>query len=557
MINSTSLNYTWKWAANCTDNDFTYHFLKDPEKMVSHLSFDCKSTSPKLKIRLDKVFEKIAKLPLDQEVSRKAICKLFKFVIAFEDNTHYHLNSLLGLYLRCIYEGHDKAGYDKLTRTISTLMISSLDQLAVSASTAKRGGNRKFIRYTQKDDEKLLMMLCEKRVDNTKKDDKLQQISKLIQDGVDVNTQDPLGFSPLHIACFRGYLDLAELLLKNTNINLNAKTLQDETPLIFAAYFGHIDICKALLASHVNLEAIATNGWTVLLAASSKLNLPIVKLLYEAGANPLAKDQDGKDAIQTAMAKLHINIIDCFKIIDFFLSQAVPIDIVTELEFTMRKHVSPSSKMDLILQKDLSQIKPMQRMRLLDLAFEYRHFSAFKALYKSNAVKDLDYLINAKIKLKNVEEELKSASILTKVYLDKKFEFYSLLISFLESLGVNLDQKEKGQSRFLQEFEQDRMEFESIIDLLSIGVDVDSVDDDTKETALMMAVQRECLFLVKLLVENKASLDLVDASGKTALMHAQEWEYNEIETYLIDKGAIIKSFGTKSAIQIFLSATGF
>ena len=81
-------------------------------------------------------------------------------------------------------------------------------------------------------------------------------------------------WSALCHACFRGFIDIAKILLANkTDVNVGF-------PLFLACQEGHESVVKLLLENKANIND-KKNGITPLYIACKKGHLPIVKILYE------------------------------------------------------------------------------------------------------------------------------------------------------------------------------------------------------------------------------------------------------------------------------------
>lgn len=69
-------------------------------------------------------------------------------------------------------------------------------------------------------------------------------------------------YSPLHIACLLGRIDIVHLIFTNKNININIKTdLLEYTPLMIAIYKGHFEITKFLLDNHAETSEFSKDGY--------------------------------------------------------------------------------------------------------------------------------------------------------------------------------------------------------------------------------------------------------------------------------------------------------
>ncbi|XP_065647735.1 ankyrin repeat and EF-hand domain-containing protein 1 isoform X3 [Hydra vulgaris] len=121
------------------------------------------------------------------------------------------------------------------------------------------------------DDKSVLMYACQ---------DGLQEsVEILLEAGIDVNKQNKVGETALHIACFYGFKECVRLLIKYGanlgipnangeravhkaavggylgilqvlsahNADMNVTTIENETPLHYAASYGHQTVCKYLV----------------------------------------------------------------------------------------------------------------------------------------------------------------------------------------------------------------------------------------------------------------------------------------------------------------------
>ena len=101
---------------------------------------------------------------------------------------------------------------------------------------------------------------------------------------------------PLMMAALKGHLDLVrKLIARDADVNKPGWA-----PLHYAATNGHLAIVRMLLDHHAYIDAESPNGTTPLMMAAHYGTPETVKLLLEAGADPLLKNSIGLTALDFA-----------------------------------------------------------------------------------------------------------------------------------------------------------------------------------------------------------------------------------------------------------------
>jgi len=118
--------------------------------------------------------------------------------------------------------------------------------------------------------------------------------------------------------CSNGHLDLAELLINKTGVDVNARNdMTNETALMGACEGGHVKIVSYLLekGADVNAKQHCYNcqGVTALMKAGNQGHTEIVKILLENGADVDCKSALGNTALMKAREKGHVTIVALIK----------------------------------------------------------------------------------------------------------------------------------------------------------------------------------------------------------------------------------------------------
>ncbi|MHB9148282.1 MAG: ankyrin repeat domain-containing protein, partial [Candidatus Amoebophilus sp.] len=135
----------------------------------------------------------------------------------------------------------------------------------------------------------------------------ISKICELIQKGADIHAEDSNGWTSLHRASQRGYLEVSNHLLK-AGAHINAKDANGLTPLYVATLLGHLESAKLLIEYGADVNAKNRNGQTPLHMAALKGNLSVAELLIDAGADVNAKDNSGSTPLYIAVSKGHLEV---------------------------------------------------------------------------------------------------------------------------------------------------------------------------------------------------------------------------------------------------------
>lgn len=104
----------------------------------------------------------------------------------------------------------------------------------------------------------------------------------LIKSGYNVDLKDKYGFTPIHVAVMYNNYQVAEVLCDYADLNITDNELK--TPLMYAArdsYYINIDILKLLLNKGANINKTDEGGWSALDYAVKNDDIEIIReLLY-------------------------------------------------------------------------------------------------------------------------------------------------------------------------------------------------------------------------------------------------------------------------------------
>ena len=131
---------------------------------------------------------------------------------------------------------------------------------------------------------------------------------------INVNVRNAHGETALMLACLKGHVALAKLLIsKQADINQPGWT-----PLHYAATGGHVELIQLLLEESAYIDAESPNGTTPLMMAARYGSAKATQLLIDEGADLQVKNQLGLTALDFAKQG---NRPDAFEIISKAMNQ--------------------------------------------------------------------------------------------------------------------------------------------------------------------------------------------------------------------------------------------
>ena len=178
-----------------------------------------------------------------------------------------------------------------------------------------------FIQSAEKGDHKAVLLFLSSGVDIDTRDEhgwtplmvstfngKEEVALLLIRSGADVRAKDTAGYGPLHWAAFNGYSSVVKLLIEK-RAHVNERSNHGWTPLLQAASRGHLLTVGQLIAAGAEVNLASNDGWTPLHKAAANGHTEVVKLLLAKGAIRNSEYQDGTTPLKLAIKNKHAEIV--------------------------------------------------------------------------------------------------------------------------------------------------------------------------------------------------------------------------------------------------------
>lgn len=127
-----------------------------------------------------------------------------------------------------------------------------------------------------------------------------EAVQMYLDSGYTPNITSPRGDSLLIVAAYHGHADLVKIVLAQPGVPVDFQNKMGFTALTGASFKGYTDIMQQLIAAGATVNHRNMSGQTALMFASLTGRFDAVKLLLNSGANAKVKDASGNDAAALA-----------------------------------------------------------------------------------------------------------------------------------------------------------------------------------------------------------------------------------------------------------------
>ena len=139
---------------------------------------------------------------------------------------------------------------------------------------------------------------------------KLEVVEYLIERGCDVSLQDYKLLTPFHYAVIEGHLKTVEYFISRNLCDASLKGPLQRTAVHIASFWGQLDIVKLLVeACKVNIHCRDQQRHTPLHLAARNGHLDICKYLVEKGSDPSCTNEHDQTPLHLAAHDGHIDVV--------------------------------------------------------------------------------------------------------------------------------------------------------------------------------------------------------------------------------------------------------
>ncbi|KAI8493684.1 hypothetical protein Bbelb_286050 [Branchiostoma belcheri] len=335
------------------------------------------------------------------------------------------------------------------------------------------------------------------------------KVKTLLQAGVQVNTENSEGETPLWDAVRGGHANIVTLLLqKGADLGAGANTASGigQTLLQLAAQSGNAEIVGMLTKAEADLDKADDEGRTPLFLAAESGNAEMVSILIQAGADLNKADSMGRTPLWAAAENGHAEVVSILIQAGADLDTAGVLGRTPLWVAAKRKH---AEVVGILIQAgaDLNNADDEGRTALWAAA-EKGHAEVVSVLIQAGA--DLD-------QANSMEETPLWVAAWSK---------HAEIVSILTQAGADLNKADiMGRTPLWVVVESKGAEIVSI--LIQAGADLNKSNKD-EQTPLWTAAHCGNMEVVKVLIEAGADISKPDKTGKTPYQVAIETKHSDV-----------------------------
>eukprot|EP00040_Diaphanoeca_grandis_P024323 m.133538 g.133538 ORF g.133538 m.133538 type:complete len:960 (-) comp29681_c0_seq2:421-3300(-) len=466
---------------------------------------------------------------------------------------------------------------------VTMIIIKNTVGINVSSADEEMGLDLAFhgeqaydlINHSDVDEEKTIVMLINAAIAGN--DDGVRKVIQ--QYSVHPRKTDVDGRTPLHLAAKHGRLNIVKMFIEEHHVSPNVMDLKNSTPLREARLGGHSDVVDYLTkkegivhhthADGVRLLLAAAKGDVVCLTqqlsggvdvntvdyddrsalhlAASENNEDSVKILLAAGAAINATDRWGRTALDDARNSKYASIV---KLLEAYAhdSNSVDLEVIIPSQSQDRTANADNSTMEVLLAGRNGDVKELRRLKAKKENLFTEDYDGRTALHqaahegKLDAVKYLVSLKNCNVNHKDHDDHTPLADAVHGNHLQ--------VVAFLKGMGGRVDVSHGQLCELAACGDVDALDR-----LFTAGVDVNTADYDGR-TALHIGAAKGNADVVEMVLSHKANINVKDRHGGTPLDDAIAAQHKDLQTYLINEGAVVGETNSKhSSVVSVLNVT--
>ena len=155
----------------------------------------------------------------------------------------------------------------------------------------------------------IILTGCANSINTAIKNNDIREIVAFIDNRSDVNEQDSDGATPLLMCAYYNKYEICKLLLENRADPTYATYDNNITPLHWAAANENVELIKLLLKYDADIDAKTKQHETALIYGVKSNKLDSVKILLSQGSNPNIRNVAGDTSLHIAARNLNGDII--------------------------------------------------------------------------------------------------------------------------------------------------------------------------------------------------------------------------------------------------------